>query len=252
MLFSVVTPTHNRADYLPEALASVQASILAGIDADWQHLVFNAGSTDNTTTVLDQAASERLRVFGTGEKRGAGLGRNRLIEQAQGEWIVPLDDDDLLLQRTLFHYGLHAQQHPAARWLIADFLRVDEDRRYLPNEDYYAWRFESAPQMLHAIFRGEHFVQGNVCYQRALWAEVGGYDEGLDMAEDLDLYVRFLLAGHLPVVCPHVSHLHRFHRRNVSIGIDANRHRADLATIYGKYADRLMAVGVEAPASLPL
>lgn len=247
MLFSVVTPTHNRADYLPEALASVRASVLAGLEATWEHLVFDSGSTDDTATLLTQAPADCLRVV-TGERKElAGFGRNRLVEQAVGEWIVPLDDDDILLQRALFHYGWHAQQQPEARWLVADFLRVDEERRYLPNEDYYAWRFESAPQMLQAIFRGEHFIQGNVCYQRTLWDEVGGYDEGLAMAEDLDLYVRFLLAGHLPVVCPHLSHLHRFHRANVSIGVDASRHRADLATIYGKYADRLVAVGVEAP-----
>ena len=250
MLFSVVTPTHNRADYLPEALASVRASVLAGLEADYEHLVYDSGSTDDTATLLEDAGEtigERLRVYRRDDKKAAGLGRNHLIELAQGEWIVPLDDDDLLLQRSLFHFGSRAQEHPDARWFVADFLRVDEERRYLPNEDYYAWRFDSAPQMLHAIFRGEHFIQGNVCYQRTLWQEVGGYDEGLEMAEDLDLYVRFLLAGHLPVVSPHLSHLHRFHRRNVSIGVDANRHRADLATIYGKYAARLIAVGVEAP-----
>lgn len=247
MLFSVVTPTYNRAAYLSEALASVRASVLAGLDADWEHLVFNAGSTDDTAVVLKQATSERLRVFGSEQPRLAGLGRNRLIEQARGEWITPLDDDDILLQRCLFHYGTAAQQHPEARWLVADFLRVDEERRYLFTEDYYAWRFDSAPQMLQAIFRGEHFIQGNVCFQRSLWQEVGGYDEGLLMAEDLDLYIRFLLGGHLPVVCPHLSHLHRFHRTNASIGVDAARHRADLATLFGKYADRLTAAGVVAP-----
>ena len=247
MRFSVVTPTHNRADFLPEALASVRASILAGLDADWEHLIFNAGSTDATAAVLAAAPPDRLRVLTAARKEPAGFGRNRLIEQATGEWIVPLDDDDLLLQRCLFQYGQQAHQHPQARWFVADFLRIDAERRYLPQEDYYAWRFESAPAMLGAIFRGEHFIQGNVCYQHHLWHEVGGYDEHLAMAEDLDLYVRFLLAGHLPVVCPHLSHLHRFHSRNVSIGVDADRHRADLAALYAKYADRLRPLGVAAP-----
>lgn len=249
MLFSVITPTHNRADYLPEALQSVRASVLAGVEAHWEHLVFDGASDDATPQLLHEAAErdDRLRVQSGPEKLPAGPARNLLIEQAKGEWIVPLDDDDLLLQRCLFHYGTLAHQHPEARWFVADFLRVDEERRYLPGEDYYAWHFDSPAAMLRAIFRAEHFVQGNVCYRRDLWREVGGYDEGLDMAEDLDLYVRFLLAGAMPVVSPHLSHLHRFHRRNVSIGVDANRHRADLATIYGKYADRLMDLGVEAP-----
>jgi GT2 family glycosyltransferase len=130
---------------------------------------------------------------------------------------------------------------------VADFLRVDEQGRYLPNEDYYAWRFHSPTEMLQAIFRAEHFIQGNVCYSRALFDEVGGYDGELPMAEDLDLYVRFLLAGHLPVLCPHISHLHRFHKSNVSIGVDAARHNADLKVIYDKYAAELAKIDVSGP-----
>ncbi len=86
-----------------------------------------------------------------------------------------------------------------------------------------------------------------MCYGRRLFDEVGGYDEQLPMAEDLDLYVRFLLAGHLPVVSPHISHLHRFHPRNVSSGVDADKHAQDLRAIYAKYAPRLQAAGVAAP-----
>ena len=101
--------------------------------------------------------------------------------------------------------------------------------------------------MLQAIFRAEHFIQGNVCYHRPFFDQVGGYDPDLAMAEDLDLYVRFLLAGQLPVVCPHLSHLHRFHARNVSIGVDAGKHNADLRAIHAKYAAQLRALDVAAP-----
>ena len=69
----------------------------------------------------------------------------------------------------------------------------------------------------------------------------------LKIAEDLDLSVRFLLAGHLPVGCPHVSHPHRFHARNVSTGVDAARHNADLRAICQKYGEPLGAPGVEEP-----
>ncbi|WP_223285007.1 hypothetical protein [Hymenobacter qilianensis] len=67
------------------------------------------------------------------------------------------------------------------------------------------------------------------------------------MAEDLDLYVRFLLAGHLPVVSPHINHLHRFHTSNVSIGVDGEKHGEDLQAIYAKYAPQLEALGVIEP-----
>ncbi|GAB2865416.1 glycosyltransferase family 2 protein [Hymenobacter ruber] len=251
MNFAVITPTHQRRELLPEAVASVSASISAPLNFSFEHLIYDNGSRDGTAAYLREAAAQPgapLRHWHSTGRQLAGAARNRLIAEAAPEaWIVPLDDDDILLQRTLHNYAAQIQAHPGRPWFVADFLRVDETGRYLPNEDYYAWQFESPTAMLQAIFRAEHFIQGNVCYRRALVDEVGGYDGELKMAEDLDLYVRFLLAGKLPVVCPHISHLHRFHTRNVSIGVDAETHNADLRVIYQKYAKQLKALGVAAP-----
>lgn len=251
MHFTVITPTHQRRDLLPEAVASVRATVSAPLDFSFDHLIYDNGSDDGTDDYLREAAAQPgppLRHWHSPERQLAGLSRNQLIaETAPEAWIVPLDDDDILLQRTLFHYGTQINAHPGRPWFVADFLRVNERGQYLPHEDYYAWQFDSPTAMLQAIFRAEHFIQGNVCYSRAFVQEVGGYDGTMKMAEDLDLYVRFLLAGQLPVLCPHISHLHRFHTHNVSIGVDADKHRADLQVIYAKYAAQLRQLGVGEP-----
>ena len=251
MHFSIITPSHQRADLLPEAVSSVRASISAPLPFDFEHLIYENGSTDNTAAFLHEAAAHPgppVRYWQDAERRLAGFARNKLIAQTPADaWIVPLDDDDILLQRTLYHYADQVQRHPGRPWFVADFLRVDSAGRYLANEDYYAWQFDTPRAMLQAIFRAEHFIQGNVCFSRSLCDQVGGYDGELAMAEDLDLYVRFLLAGHLPVICPHISHLHRFHDKNVSIGVDGAKHQADLRVIYDKYAARLAQEGIERP-----
>lgn len=251
MHFTVITPTHQRRDLLPETVASVRANISAPLDFSFEHLLYDNGSDDGTAEYLTEAADQPyppLRYWQDPSRRRPGFARNELSKQAPAEaWILPLDDDDLLLQRTLYHYGAQIEANPGRPWLVADFLRVDEYARYLPNEDYYAWKFDSPTAMLQAIFRAEHFIQGNVCYTKALLDEVGGYDPELPMAEDLDLYVRFLLAGHLPVVCPHISHLHRFHSKNTSQGVDAAKHNADLRVIYLNYAAQLQALGIAEP-----
>ncbi|RKH72587.1 glycosyltransferase family 2 protein [Corallococcus aberystwythensis] len=101
--------------------------------------------------------------------------------------------------------------------------------------------------MLTPIFEAEHFLQGNVCFHRSLFDELGGYDETLEMAEDLDLYVRLLIAGHLPIQGAHLSHLHRVHPGNTSRGVDARRHSADLGQLYQRHASFLAALGVPPP-----
>lgn len=250
MHFTVITPTHNRCQFLPEAVASVRATVTAPLDIQFEHFILENASTDDTADWLNTAEQNGgpLRVISQATKLQPGPARNILIHETPADsWLVPLDDDDILLQRCLYHYGELIERHPGQTWFVADFLRVDEERRYLPSEDYYAWRFDSATDMLKAIFKAEHFIQGNVCYARSLFEQVGGYDEEIEMAEDLDLYVRFLLAGHLPVLSPHISHLHRFHTSNVSIGVDADKHGADLRVIYDKYAEQLKALGVERP-----
>lgn len=252
MHFSIITPTHQRGGLLPVAVASVRASVGAPVAFDFEHLIYDNGSTDGTSAFLRQAATQPgppLRYWHHPHRQLAGYARNQLISQAPpGAWLLPLDDDDVLLQRTLYHYAAQVQRHPGRPWLIADFLRIDAIGRYLPGEDYYAWQFDTPRAMLDAIFRAKHFIQGNVCFSHTLFDQVGGYDGQLRMAEDLDLYVRFLLAGHLPVLCSHISHLHRFHDNNVSIGINAVKHLVDLRLIYDKYAAQLLQQGIQRPA----
>ena len=251
MHFSIITPSHQRRALLPETIASVRATITAPLDFSYEHLIYQNGPDDGTAAWLSEAARQPgppLRYWLDAAPSRPGYARNQLIAQAPAEaWLTPLDDDDLLLQRALYHYGAAIQANPDRPWLVADFLRVNETGQYLVGEDYYAWRFQSPREMLQAIFRAEHFIQGNVCYRKSLFEEVGGYDTDLPTAEDLDLYVRFLLAGHLPVVCPHYSHLHRFHAGNTSQGIDAAKHNADLRLLYAKYASQLAALGIAEP-----
>ncbi|MGI4835166.1 MAG: glycosyltransferase family 2 protein [Janthinobacterium lividum] len=251
MHFSVITPSYQRRALLPETVASVRATITAPLDFSFEHLIYQNGPDDGTAAYLAEATQQPgppLRYWLDAAARRPGYARNQLSQHAPAEaWLTPLDDDDLLLQRSLYHYAAAIQANPGRRWLVADFLRVDEHGRYLPGEDYYAWRFDSPTAMLTAIFRAEHFIQGNVCYTKDLFGEVGGYDAALPTAEDLDLYVRFLLAGHLPVPCPHYSHLHRFHAANTSQGIDAAKHNADLQLIYKKYFKALQSLHILGP-----
>jgi len=86
---------------------------------------------------------------------------------------------------------------------------------------------------------------GNVCFSRKLYEEVGGYDESVGMAEDLDLYVRFLINGHLNIYLPIISHLHRMHTANFSIGCDRDKHHSDLKDIYARNEVKLKIMGIK-------
>lgn len=247
----VVTPTYNRVAYLPEAIDSVFANVKAPLNFTFEHLICENACTDGTKEYLEEASKQagvNIRFWSEPEKLLPGPARNRVLKYAAEEsWIMPLDDDDVMLQRNLFHFADNIKNNPEKQWFMCDFLRMDQDRRYMLKEDYYAWKFPTAKDMLKAIFAGETFIQGNVCYSTKLFNEVGGYNEKLRMAEDLDLYIRFLIAGHLPGVSTHVSHLHRFHTGNISIGVDLVKHRVHLQEIYDMYIEPLEKLGIPRP-----
>lgn len=244
MKLLILTPTRNRLGFLQENIESVRMSSLAPLDIELVQALHDCGSDDGTAAWLDSLRGDpRLHVTLSPHPMPPGQARNIAAASAPGDFIMPLDDDDLLLQRSAHHF-LHALSTTRARWAVSDFLSIDHEGRYLPGRDYYAWRFGSADEMLQAVFSGKHYIQGNVCFSRELFEKVGGYAEDMNTAEDLELYTRFILEAGLPFYVPMVSHLHRLHDRNISLTVDKDRYNRDMSAIYERHRSKLESRGI--------
>ena len=236
MRISVITTTYNRKDYLLETIKSVQDSILKPLEGvEFEHIIFDNGSTDGTDSLFKNQKFSNTKYIKENDNHGPSYGRNKAIAQMSGDYILPLDSDDIILQRTLYNFAKVAKEMPETAWFTSDFLRVDAEGRYIASQDYYGWDFNDPKMMLQSIFAGDHFIQGNVFFKKSLFDLVGGYDESMRMAEDLDIYIRFLLRGHLPKHQDFISHLHRLHNNNLSNGMTAEKHKIDVDTLKLKY-----------------
>ncbi len=98
-LISVVVPAYNRAATVAAALQSIQAQT----HQNWEAIVVDDGSSDNTPEVVAQLGREdaRIRFVRLDCNRGAQAARNAGIRVAQGEWIAFLDSDDQFLPHSL-------------------------------------------------------------------------------------------------------------------------------------------------------
>jgi len=98
-LVSIVTPIFNAARWLEETLASVRAQTLT----DWEQILVDDGSTDNSVAIVESAAREdpRFRVLRTGRNEGPSVARNIAITASCGRFIAFLDADDLWLPEKL-------------------------------------------------------------------------------------------------------------------------------------------------------
>src|SRR5436190_1011588 len=104
--FSVVVPTYNRAPTLPQAIESV----LAQKNADFELIVVDDGSTDDTSAVVARFGDARIAYLHQ-PNRGVSAARNAGAARAGGRLIVFLDSDDELLPDTLERFSRSPGEH---------------------------------------------------------------------------------------------------------------------------------------------
>lgn len=91
-MVSIVMPAYNAAKTIRDSIESIQAQTFK----DWELIVIDDGSKDNTAEILQEMATtdSRIRFFQNEKNSGVSYTRNRAVELAGGEWIAFLDSDD--------------------------------------------------------------------------------------------------------------------------------------------------------------
>jgi len=105
---SIIIPMYNREREIVRALASCTIQLYD----DFEVIVVDDASTDQSAAVVSAFADPRLRLLRQPENRGPCPTRNAGIAQARGAWILLLDSDDELLPGALARIAAHAQQAP--------------------------------------------------------------------------------------------------------------------------------------------
>lgn len=93
MEISVIMLTHNREDYVEDAIKS----IINQTFKNFEFIIINNGSSDNSKLILDNYANKdsRIKVINLDSNLGIGAGRNRGLDYAIGDYITFIDDDDI-------------------------------------------------------------------------------------------------------------------------------------------------------------
>ena len=132
-LFSIVIPTYNRAEFIGKAIQSVKDQLFN----DWELIVVDDGSTDNTKEVVFSFNDNRIKyVYQKNQERS--IARNRGIKEAKGEYICFLDSDDWYLQNHLVELrkNIIKRSHPVAFFYIGQYFYKKDSfhQKKLPNE----------------------------------------------------------------------------------------------------------------------
>jgi glycosyltransferase involved in cell wall biosynthesis len=179
-LISVIIPTYNRGWIIKEAIDSV----LAQDFKDFELIVIDDGSTDNTLDILNSFEC-KIKVLRQ-NNRGVSAARNRGIAAASGRLIAFLDSDDLWL--------------PGKLTGQVDFFKSTPDVYICQTQEIWVRNHVRVnPKKRHKKPRGMIFESSlalclvspsAVMLRRSLFEKVGGFDETLPACEDYDLWLR--------------------------------------------------------------
>ncbi len=97
LMFSIIIPTYNRASFISKAVESV----IAQFYVDWELIIIDDASTDNTQDLLLRYSDQRIQVYVNEKNMDRSASRNKGIALAKGEYICFLDSDDYFLPHHL-------------------------------------------------------------------------------------------------------------------------------------------------------
>jgi len=229
---SVVLPVFNAARYLESALASVQAQTYR----DFEIILVDDGSTDNSKGIFDRIASSdtRLRVISRPNTGIVGA-LNDALAAARGEFVARMDADDLCLPDRFEKQVAFLRSNPDCVCVGSAFLYIDSAGSYIKE----CGRPTDHATIEHELLSGNGgvIIHPAAMFRREAIERVGRYRELAQWIEDLDLYLRLARVGQLANL-PDVLFHYRLHEQSVNFTRNQGRHERKLDVLAEAYAAR--------------
>jgi glycosyltransferase involved in cell wall biosynthesis len=186
---SIITPAFNAARFLHETIESVRSQTFE----DWELLIIDDGSTDETVSIVERYVriDPRIRLLRQ-PNAGPSSARNRGMSAARGELFAFLDSDDQWLPEFLEHQVAVFGKHPETSlvttnaYFLGGPLHGRTRRRAI--DDYPVLTLEQ-------IIADDLAVFIMTVFRRTVYERIGGLDEAQWASEDYDFWIRAALAG---------------------------------------------------------
>ena len=213
MFASVVMPAYNAGRYLSQAIESV----LAQTWQDFELIVIDDGSTDNTLEIARkyEAREERMKVY-TQPNRGFAETLHRGFELAASEWVFRMDADDRMHPNRIERQIAFLAEHPELDVASSLVLHIDGENRVIGRDNSKLFTHE-AVQKLVAANELIGFCHPAAVVRKSAVMAVGGYRKQFWPAEDIDLWNRLAEKGYKMLVQPEYLLDYRMHGSSASI-----------------------------------
>lgn len=189
-LVSIIVPVYNMQDYLVETMDSLTACAYSPLEI----IVYNDGSTDNSLDILKAYAGKdsRVRLFSDANS-GVCATRNKAIREAKGEYILPFDADNILVQGYVEQAADVLDRSQEVKVVGCRIEMFGEKSGMMPLRKY-------SKQLLAR----KNMIDNCSMFRREDWMKTRGYSETIQGWEDWDMWIEMLKTGgeyvQLPIV----------------------------------------------------
>jgi len=195
-LVSAVIPTFNRAR---DVCIAIRTALEQTYPAESiEVIVVDDGSTDDTAEVLRREFGDRIRYLPKANG-GVSSARNHGLAAARGEYLALLDSDDEWLPDHVAAQVEYLERRPDFGMVLTDVALMDAQR-----QDFAVFRRRKClpedGRVLRWVLSNPVFVPASATFRRAVYEDVGGFDESLRTAEDLDFHLRVALRWSIGVI----------------------------------------------------
>lgn len=182
--FSIVLVNYNTGKYLEEAIQSV-----LGQDCnDYEFIVCDAGSTDNSLGILEKY-KDKFAWWVSEPDKGQSDAFNKGFSHAKGEFYTWINADDLMLPGTLSAIKKNLESNSSCKWLAPNHIFIDKN-----NLIVRCYKISSKPLYVYK------YASIGICpssfFHRDLYCQVGGFSLENHFAMDMDMWMKFLNMGY--------------------------------------------------------
>lgn len=192
-LVSVLMPVYNAERYVAQAVES----ILNQTFQDFELIIIDDGSTDRSLEILQRYAAQDQRIHLThSENCGIAKTTNKMLSQAAGEFVALMDNDDIAFPHRLAQQVELLKSQPDVVGVSGALQFIDEQGRLLLTESPVPQDDQEVQSLLLAGY-ANNFPHPCAMLRRAALVKIGGYNEALVVAADLDMMLRIGEVGKL-------------------------------------------------------
>lgn len=184
---SVLMPAYNSAKYIDQAIQS----ILAQTFSNFELIIINDGSTDNTHQVISSFSDERIKYYQNNGNKGLIYTRNKLIELSNFEFIAFLDSDDLAENTRLEKQYNILLTNDTLSFVSSSFYMIDEKNKIINEDNSYS--LDSKNLKVISLFLNPVATSSVMIKKSHLPKEIFRVD--YPVCEDYDLWTRIMVTG---------------------------------------------------------